>query len=248
MMSSCSAGDNGSRADEHPSEANMSATLAESSASSAALAESIAHINARLDRLPASRAVWTLVLMVSIGGWFEFYDLFMTAYVGPGLVRSGIYSVTTSSFFGFTGLAAFAGASFAGLFIGTLLLTGLADRFGRKTVFTASLLWYSLATLAMAFQSSAQAINLWRFIAGIGVGVQLVVIDTYVSELVPAHFRGRSFAFVHLVQYTAVPTVALAAWWFDGHPPGSLEGWRATVFVGALGAVAAWFISRRLPE
>src|SRR5579862_377033 len=190
MMSSCSAGDNGSRADEHPSEVNMSATPAESSASSAALAESIAHINARLDRLPASRSVWLLVLMVSIGGWFEFYDLFMTAYIGTGLVRSGIYSVTTASFFGLTGLGAFVAASFAGLLVGTSLLTGLADRFGRKTIFTTSLLWYSLATLAMALQSSAHAINLWRFIAGVGVGVQLVVIDTYVSELVPAHVRG----------------------------------------------------------
>lgn len=186
--------------------------------------------------------------MVALGGWFEFYDLFMTAYIGPGLVRSGIYSVTTSSFFGLTGLGAFVGASFAGLLVGTSLLTGLADRFGRKTIFTGSLLWYSLATLAMALQSSAQAINLWRLIAGIGVGVELVVIDTYVSELVPAHIRGRAFAFVHVVQYTAVPFVAWVAWWSERHPLGGIESWRVTAVLGALGAVAAWFIRRRVPE
>ncbi|MFM0348760.1 MFS transporter [Paraburkholderia sp. RL17-347-BIC-D] len=189
-----------------------------------------------------------LVLLVSIGGWFEFYDLFMTAYVGPGLVKSGMYSVTTASFFGFSGLGAFVAASFAGLFIGTFLLTGLADRFGRRTVFTASLLWYSVATLVMAFQDSAQAINLWRLIAGIGVGVELVVIDTYVSELVPAHFRGRAFAFVHLVQYTAVPSVAFFAWWFDQHPVGGIASWRLTAALGALGAIAVWAIRRRVPE
>ncbi|MFM0389586.1 MFS transporter [Paraburkholderia dipogonis] len=189
-----------------------------------------------------------LVLLVSIGGWFEFYDLFMTAYVGPGLVKSGMYSVTTASFFGFSGLGAFVAASFAGLFIGTLLLTGLADRFGRRTVFTASLLWYSVATLVMAFQDSAQAINLWRLIAGIGVGVELVVIDTYVSELVPAHFRGRAFAFVHLVQYTAVPSVAFFAWWFEQHPVGGIASWRLTAALGALGAIAVWAIRRRVPE
>jgi putative MFS transporter len=224
------------------------AMLTEQPHSGAGLAQSIAQINARLDRLPASRFIWMLVLLVSIGGWFEFYDLFMTAYVGPGLVRSGIYSVTTASFFGLTGLGAFVGASFAGLLIGTSLLSGLADRYGRKTIFTASLLWYSLATLVMATQSSAQAINLWRLIAGIGVGVELVVIDTYVSELVPAHVRGRAFAVVHMVQYTAVPCVALVAWWFDRHPFGSFEGWRVTALVGAFGAVAAWFIRRRVPE
>ncbi len=227
---------------------HTAATLTETSNSEAERVHSIAQINARIDRLPASRFIWTLVLLVSIGGWFEFYDLFMTAYVGPGLVRSGIYSVTTASFFGLTGLGAFVGASFAGLLIGTSLLTGLADRFGRKTIFTASLLWYSLATLVMAFQSSAQAINSWRLIAGIGVGVELVVIDAYVSELVPAYVRGRAFAFVHMVQYTAVPCVALVAWWFERHRLGSFEGWRVTAVVGALGAVAAWFIRRRIPE
>ncbi|MFM0125662.1 MFS transporter [Paraburkholderia sp. RL18-101-BIB-B] len=210
--------------------------------------ESASGINQRLDQLPATRPVWMLVLLVSIGGWFEFYDLFMTAYVGPGLVKSGMYSVTTASFFGFSGLGAFVAASFAGLFIGTFLLTGLADRFGRRTVFTASLLWYSVATLVMAFQDSAQAINLWRLIAGIGVGVELVVIDTYVSELVPAHFRGRAFAFVHLVQYTAVPSVAFFAWWFDQHPVGGIASWRLTAALGALGAIAVWAIRRRVPE
>ena len=225
-----------------------SQTVADAQVSSGHASESASQINQRLDQLPATRPVWMLVLLVSIGGWFEFYDLFMTAYVGPGLVKSGMYSVTTASFFGFSGLGAFVAASFAGLFIGTFLLTGLADRFGRRTVFPASLLWYSVATLVMAFQDSAQAINLWRLIAGIGVGVELVVIDTYVSELVPAHFRGRAFAFVHLVQYTAVPSVAFFAWWFEQHPVGGIESWRLTAALGALGAIAVWAIRRRVPE
>ncbi|MFM0513764.1 MFS transporter [Paraburkholderia sp. RL17-373-BIF-A] len=84
--------------------------------------------------------------------------------------------------------------------------------------------------------------------AGIGVGVELVVIDTYVSELVPAHFRGRAFAFVHLVQYTAVPSVAFFAWWFDQHPVGGIASWRLTAALGALGAIAVWAIRRRVPE
>ncbi|WP_244816458.1 MFS transporter [Caballeronia sp. Lep1P3] len=205
-------------------------------------------INARIDRLPATRSVWILVFMLSIGGWFEFYDLFFTAYVGPGLVKSGLYSTTTASFFGFSGLGAFVAASFAGLFIGTFCFTRLADRFGRKTTFTVSLLWYSVATFVMAWQDSASAINLWRLIAGIGVGVELVTIDTYVSELVPKHLRGRAFAFVHLVQYTAVPAVALFAWWLVPRAPWGIDGWRWVVIIGALGALVVWAIRRRVPE
>lgn len=213
-----------------------------------AIAATAAQINARIDRLPATRTIWTLVLLLSLGGWFEFYDLFFTAYVGPGLVKSGLYSTTTASFFGFSGLGAFVAASFAGLFIGTFCFTGLADRYGRRTMFTASLLWYSAATLMMAMQTTAPAINVWRLIAGIGVGIELVTIDTYVSELVPKHMRGRAFAFVHLVQYTAVPSVALLAWWFVPRAPLGFDGWRWVVLIGACGALIAWAIRRRVPE
>ncbi|MCX4161705.1 MULTISPECIES: MFS transporter [Paraburkholderia] len=205
-------------------------------------------INARIDRLPATRTVWMLVFLLSIGGWFEFYDLFFTAYVGPGLVKSGLYATTTASFFGFSGLGAFVAASFAGLFIGTFVVAGTADRFGRKNIFTVSLLWYSIATLIMAFQTTAPMINLWRLIAGIGVGVELVTIDTYVSELMPKHLRGRAFAFVHLVQYSAVPSVAFLAWWLVPQAPFGLDGWRWVVIIGALGAIVVWAIRRRLPE
>ncbi|WP_322008899.1 MFS transporter [Paraburkholderia sp. J12] len=214
----------------------------------AAAATTAALINARIDRLPATRTVWMLVLLLATGGWFEFYDLFFTAYVGPGLVKSGLYSTTTASFFGFSGLGAFVAASFAGLFIGTFFLTRLADRYGRRTMFTASLLWYSAATFIMALQTSAGGINLWRLIAGIGVGIELVTIDTYVSEIVPKHMRGRAFAFVHLVQYSAVPVVALLAWWFVPRAPLGFDGWRWVVMFGAAGALIAWAIRRQVPE
>ncbi|OXC72779.1 MFS transporter [Caballeronia sordidicola] len=216
--------------------------------SSAGVGDTTFGVNARIDRLPATRSVWMLVFLLSIGGWFEFYDLFFTAYVGPGLVKSGLYSTTTASFFGVSGLGAFVAASFAGLFIGTFFLAGLADKYGRRTVFTVSLLWYSAATLIMALQTTAPAINLWRLIAGIGVGVELVTIDTYVSELVPKHLRGRAFAFVHLVQYSAVPSVAFLAWWLVPQKPLGLDGWRWVVIIGALGAIVVWAIRRRVPE
>ena len=88
------------------------------------------------------------------------------------------------------GFASFIASLFAGLFVGTLLFSRLADRFGRRAIFSFSLLWYSAATLIMAFQSTATSINVWRFIAGIGIGVEFVTIDAYISELVPKHTSG----------------------------------------------------------
>src|ERR1700674_5340664 len=104
-------------------------------------------ISARLDRLPATRTIWKLVLLLSLAGCFEFYDLFFTAYIGPGVVRSGLCSTTSASFFGLSGLASFVAATFAGLFIGTLAFGFTADRSGRRLIFTFSLLWYSAATV-----------------------------------------------------------------------------------------------------
>src|ERR1700752_4214834 len=56
-------------------------------------------ISARLDRLPATATIWKLVCLLSFGGFFEFYELFSTASVVPGMVRSGILKQTTASFF-----------------------------------------------------------------------------------------------------------------------------------------------------
>src|SRR5258707_12274552 len=80
-----------------------------------------AEISSRLDRLPATRYIWKLVLLLSLGGCFEMYDLFFTAYICPGLVRSGLVSSSSASFFGFNALAGFVSRTFAGLFIGTIL-------------------------------------------------------------------------------------------------------------------------------
>ncbi|MBV8652090.1 MAG: MFS transporter [Alphaproteobacteria bacterium] len=205
-------------------------------------------INARLDRLPGTRSIWTMVLLLSLGGWFELYDLFFTAYVGPGLVRSGLFSSTTASFFGMSGLASFVAATFTGLFIGTMVFGFVADRFGRRSIFTFSLIWYTAATVTMAFQTSADTINLWRLIAGIGIGVELVTIDTYLAELVPKDMRGRAFAFNQAVQFSVVPVVAFLAWYLVPLSPMGFDGWRWVVLIGAFGAVCVWFIRLGLPE
>jgi MFS transporter, putative metabolite:H+ symporter len=205
-------------------------------------------IGGRLDRLTGSRAVWTRVVLLSLGGFFEYYDLFLTGYVAPGLVRSGILTPTTPGLFGTTGVAGFIAALFAGLFVGTALFGFVADRFGRKAIFTYSLIWYTVASAVMAFQTDAFGLDLWRFIAGVGIGVELVTIDAYIAELVPAGLRGRAFAYNAAVQFVAVPVVAFVAWLLVPLAPFGLDGWRWVVLLGSLGALFVWWIRLGLPE
>jgi MFS transporter, putative metabolite:H+ symporter len=194
------------------------------------------------------KGVWSRVALISLGGFFEFYDLFFTGYIAPGLVRSGILTPTTPGLFGSTGIAGFVAAMFSGLFVGTALVSFVADRFGRRVIFTYSLLWYTAASVIMAFQQHVFGLNLWRFISGIGVGVELVTIDTYLSELVPANLRGRAFAINQTIQFCAVPVVALLAWLLVPRAPLGLDGWRWVVLLGAAGAIVVWWIRRRVPE
>ncbi len=215
---------------------------------------SAADIAARLDRLPGAPTIWRTVILLSLGGCFEFYDLFFTAYVAPGMARSGMFRPESLGWFNLLvplhveGVGTFVFATFAGLFVGAIAFGSVPDRFGRRAVFTFSLLWYSIATVVVAFQSTGFGINLWRFIAGIGIGVELVTIDVYVSEMVPAHMRGRAFAINQFITFMAVPVVALLAWLLVPTEPFGLDGWRWVVLIGCVGAVVVWFIRLGVPE
>ncbi len=205
-------------------------------------------VAARLDRLPPSRHTRRLVTLLSLGGWFEFYDLFFTAYVAIGLFKAGLFKPTTAGLFDLQGFASFVAALFLGLFIGTLAFSWLSDRFGRRSIFTFALLWYSIGAFIMAFQNTPETIDLWRLIASIGLGVELVNIDTYVSELVPKEQRGPAFAYNQFVMFTSVPVVAFLAWQLVPQTVFGLDGWRIVVIIGSIGAFAIWWIRRRLPE
>jgi putative MFS transporter len=212
------------------------------------IATPAAEITARLDRLPMTRHMWMLVLLISLGGWFDTYAIFLTGSIAPGMFADKIFTPTTVSLFGFTGLASFIAALFAGLFIGTMFFTQAADRFGRRTVFTYSLVWYCVATLVMAFQYTPNGVNLWRFIAGIGIGVELVTVDTFISELVPKRARGKTFAIQQSIGFIPVPVVALLAWLLNPTAPLGLSGWRWVVIIGSVGAIIVWFVRLRMPE
>jgi MFS transporter, putative metabolite:H+ symporter len=213
-----------------------------------------ADIAARLDRLPPSRTVWSIVVLISLGGVFEFYDLFFTAYVAPGMVKSGLFTAESLGVFAsldavrVAGFGTFVFSTFAGLWFGVVAFGHAADRFGRKSVFTWSLLWYVTATAIMAFQRTGQWINVWRFIAGVGFGVQLVTVDTYIVELVPLALRGRAFSINQFICFSIVPVIALLAWLMVPLTPFGFDGWRWVVLFGSVGAAIVWALRSGIPE
>jgi putative MFS transporter len=214
----------------------------------AASGSSASAITARMDRLPATRQLWLTVFLISLGGFFEVYDLVFTGYIAPGMAKSGLFAATTASFFGFKGIGAFIATTFAGLFVGTFFFGFLSDRYGRRKVFTVSLLWYSIGSAIMAFQTTTESVLLWRFITGIGVGIEIVTIDVFITEMVPHHMRGRAMAFNQAVMFCAAPIAALLSFFLVPMTVMGIDGWRWVVLLGAGGAVVVWFIRLAVPE
>ena len=200
---------------------------------------SVADVAARVERLPVSGFHRRFIALLSLGGWFDFFDIFMMAYLGAALQQTGF--MTRDEF----GLILAAG--FIGMFFGTLLFGMGSDRFGRRTAFIFMLLIYSLFTLLGAFAPDAHWLMVARLLAGVGIGAELVVIDTYVTEMMPSRVRGRYVAITQVVGFSAIPVVALLSklllptHWV-------LEGWRWVMIIGAAGAVFVWYLRRSLPE
>jgi putative MFS transporter len=205
-------------------------------------------IAVRFDRLPMTLYIWKLILLITCGGFFELYDLYFAGYIAPGLFHDNILTPTTQSFFAMNGLAGFLASMFVGLFIGTLLFGFFADRFGRRLVFSASLVWYCVITIIIAFQTTPVGLNFWRMICGIGVGVQFVTIDSYVSELTPGRARGMAFGLVYGTAQIAAPVCALLAWVFVPLNPLGFAGWRWVILFGSLGALIVYHLQKHLPE
>lgn len=200
-----------------------------------------AEVGACLDRVPASRHLWALIVLLSLGGGFEMFEMAMTASISPGLLRDGIFR-------GANDQAAFAAATFGGVLVGSACLSWLADRWGRRTTVTYALVSYVIATTVMAMQHTMIGVEVWRFTAGLGLGVQLVTIDSYVAELVPKAVRGRAFAINQAIQLSAVPLAALLSWLLVPRQPLGISGWRWVALVPLLGLPVAWWIRRVVPE
>jgi putative MFS transporter len=211
-------------------------------------AEQIAMITARFDRLPPSRYMWQLIALLSLCGFFEIYEIALTSTLSPGLIRAGVFNADAKGLFGLTDQASFAAATFLGLFIGTSSFAAVADRFGRRSILIGSLAWYIAATAVMAAQNTAVGVDLWRLIAGVGVGVQLVTIDSYIAEWVPKDRRGKAFAINYGLMYLSVPVAALLSWQLLPQAPLGISGWRYAAAFPLLATAVIWCVYRYLPE
>ena len=197
-------------------------------------------VAARLNRLPATRTHRHATVIAGIGSFFDLFDIFLAGVLGTVLTQQFALDRLW--------LPAALSSAFVGMFIGATVLGRFADRFGRRTAFLLNLAIYSAFTLLGAFSANATMLIVLRFLAGIGIGAELTLVDTYLSELLPARLRGRYTAWAYTLGFLGVPAAGLLGRILVPSAPFGIAGWRWMFVAGSLGSVIVWFVRRRLPE
>ena len=191
----------------------------------------------RLDRLPFNREHAKLLGGSGVGWALDAMDVGIVSFILAALKQQ--WDLTTGE------LSWLASIGFIGMALGAGLGGLLADRIGRRSVFAWTLLIYGLATGASALAGGVAVLLVFRFIVGLGLGAELPVASTLVSEYAPARIRGR--VVVILEAFWAVGWVAAA---LIGYlvVPGSANGWRWAFLAGVVPAFYALIVRWRLPE
>lgn len=189
----------------------------------------------RLDRLPVVPMHWSILLATGIGWLFDSMDVGLVSFVMPALQKEWGLSPSELGLIGSVGMV--------GMALGAALSGSLADKYGRKRVILFTLVLFGLATGFAGLATGLTTMLLARFFVGLGLGGELPVASTLVSEISPLAVRGR---FVVLLEsFWAWGWIAAALIAYLLIPQ---YGWRVAFYIGAVPALAAVFLRRSIPE
>jgi MFS transporter, putative metabolite:H+ symporter len=190
---------------------------------------------ARLDRLPISSFHKRIFWLIGAGMFFDGYDLYVGTTVLGATLQSGFSTLPQN--------AQFISFTFLGMTIGAFVTGFLGDWYGRRFTYQFNLMIFGLSSLAAAFAPDMTTLNLLRFVMGLGLGAEIVVGYSTLTEFVPPKTRGRWLAFMAFLVVSGLPVTALL---------GTLIipnfGWRPMFVIAGVGALIVWYLRKALPE
>lgn len=191
----------------------------------------------RLDRLPFTRRHGRLLGTAGIGWALDAMDVGLISFVIAALAQQWQLSHVETSWI--------ASIGFVGMAIGATVGGLLADRIGRRSVFALTLLVYGLATGASALVGSLAALLALRFVVGLGLGAELPVASTLISEFAPKRIRGRVVVWLEAFWALGWIAAAVIGTFVVG---ASDDGWRWGLAIGMAPAVFSIVIRWGMPE
>lgn len=192
-------------------------------------------ISQRIEKLPVTPMLWKVLFLAGIGWLFDAMDQGMVSGVMAAIGKS--WQLTPAD------LGLLGSASAVGMAIGAAVAGMAADRWGRRTVVTFTLVLYGLASAVSGLAPNFTALLFLRFLTGLGLGGELPAASTLVSEFSPAKARGRMV--VLLESFWAWGWIAAALIAYLLIP---VYGWRIGFFLGGVPALYAAYLRRNIPE
>jgi putative MFS transporter len=190
---------------------------------------------ARLDRLPISSFHYRIFWLVGAGMFFDGYDLYIAGGVLAATVQSKFSTVPQN--------LQFISLTFVGMTLGALITGFVGDKLGRRFTYQINLLIFGLASLAAAFAQDMNQLIACRFVQGLGLGAEIVVGYSTVTEFVPPKTRGRWLSMMAFVVVAGFPVTALL-----GYLIIPSFGWRPMFVIAGIGSLIVWYLRKNLTE
>jgi putative MFS transporter len=190
---------------------------------------------ARLDRLPISSFHYRIFWLVGAGMFFDGYDLYVAGSVLAATIQTKFSTLPQN--------LQFVSLTFLGMTIGSLVTGFVGDKFGRRFTYQINLLIFGLASLAAAFAQDMTQLTICRFIQGLGLGAEIVVGYSTLTEFVPPATRGRWLSFMAFLTVCGFPATAILGYLII---PGF--GWRPMFVIAGIGSLIVWYLRKNLPE
>jgi putative MFS transporter len=193
------------------------------------------NVGARLDRLPISSFHYRIFALVGAGMFFDGYDLYVAAGVLASTIKSGFSTAAQNS--------QFLSLTFVGMTIGSLVTGFVGDKFGRRFTYQINLLIFGLASIAAAFAQDMTQLIACRFVQGLGLGAEIVVGYSTMTEFVPPRTRGRWMSMMAFIVVAGFPATSLLGYLIIPN-----FGWRPMFVIAGIGSLVVWYLRKNLPE
>jgi MFS family permease len=216
-------------------------------------------IIARLERLQVWSLSYTFIAIIGLGFLFTFYDIFdiNVSFIQTCIaLNPGCTPETALNALPFPVVL-----NLLGYVVGTLVLSPVADKIGRRNMLLITMLITGLGSLYNAFAGDYLNFNIARIITGIGIGADLAIVNTYINEVAPRPARAKFTTIIFIMSalgafvgiWLGLVLTTPATPWPLGLPfaqasPSFETGWRWMYGVGALLAVVAIVLRFELPE
>jgi len=190
---------------------------------------------ARLDRLPVSSFHYRIFWLVGAGMFFDGYDLYVAGGVLAATIQTKFSTLPQN--------LQFLSLTFVGMTLGSLITGFVGDKYGRRFTYQVNLLVFGLASFAAAFAQDMPQLIICRFVQGLGLGAEIVVGYSTLTEFVPPATRGRWLAFMAFLTVCGFPVTAIL-----GYLIIPTWGWRPMFVIAGIGSLIVWYLRKNLPE